>query len=233
MPRTAIGCLAMLALFSAVAIEGVAAESVVASVRGAEALYVRRGPGTEYPAFGTLQKGEEVRAEARSGAWVLVRIPSGEKGYVHGNFLGLPAGVQLPETQEAPAQVQSSPPTHAENPPPAAEVAVAVAPVQPAAAAEVTPVPTISAAAPTPSAADLAGLQADLRRLLRLTKEVRDELAAPPTLGPPNGNAAGYDQTPDPGPILALAGAGLVLGFMLGTVYGRRQERNRRTRVRF
>ena len=233
MPRTAIGCLATLALFSAVAIKGVAAESVVAAVRGAEALYVRSGPGTDYPAFATLQKGEQVRAEARSGAWVLVRVRSGEKGYVHGNFLDLPAGVQLPETAEAPTKAESSEPTHAENTPPAAEVAVDVTPMRPAAAAAVTPVPTPPAVVPTPSAADIAGLQADVQRLLRLTKEVHDELAAPPTLGATNGDAVGYDQTPDPGPILALAGAGLVLGFMLGTVYGRRQERNRRTRVRF
>ena len=232
MPRIAIGCLATLVLFTAAAIKGVAAEPVVAAVRGAEALYVRSGPGTEYPAFATLQKGAEVRAEARSGAWILVRIPSGEKGYVHGNFLDLAAGARLPET-EAPAQAESSVATHAENPPRVAEVAVGAAAAEPAASAVVTPVPTPPVAVPTPSAANIAGLQADVQRLLRLTKEVHDELAAPPRLGSTNGNAVGYDQTPDPGPILALAGAGLVLGFMLGTVYGRRQERNRRTRVRF
>jgi len=35
------------------------------------------------------------------------------------------------------------------------------------------------------------------------------------------------------GPSLALAGVGLVLGFLIGAAYGQRQERNRRTRVRF
>jgi hypothetical protein len=228
MPRTAIGCLATLVLLAPAAIKSMAAEPVVATVRGAEALYVRRGPGTEYPAFATLEKGEQVQPQSRSGAWVLVRIPSGEEGYVHGNFLDLPAGAQLSGTEEPAAPAESSEPTHAESPPPAVDVAVDVASEQPAA-------PMIPAPAPpaTPSVGDLAGLQADVQRLLRLTEEVHDELATPPTLGPTNGSAVGYDQTPDPGPILALAGAGLVLGFMLGTVYGRRQERNRRTRVRF
>jgi hypothetical protein len=39
--------------------------------------------------------------------------------------------------------------------------------------------------------------------------------------------------TLDVGPSLALAGVGLVVGFLIGTFYGARQERNRRTRVRF
>jgi Na+/glutamate symporter len=37
----------------------------------------------------------------------------------------------------------------------------------------------------------------------------------------------------DIGPSLALAGVGLVIGFLLGTVYGQRLERHRRSRVRF
>jgi len=41
---------------------------------------------------------------------------------------------------------------------------------------------------------------------------------------------------PDPeefGPSLAFAGVGALIGFLFGAVYGRRQERNRRSRVRF
>ena len=37
----------------------------------------------------------------------------------------------------------------------------------------------------------------------------------------------------DLGPSLAMAGVGVVIGFLLGAAYGRRQERNRRSRVRF
>ena len=37
----------------------------------------------------------------------------------------------------------------------------------------------------------------------------------------------------DVGPSLALAGVGFVIGFLFGTFYGQRQERNRRMRVRF
>jgi hypothetical protein len=43
-------------------------------------------------------------------------------------------------------------------------------------------------------------------------------------------------EPPEPqeiGPALAMAGVGLLVGFLLGTAYGQRQERNRRSRVRF
>ena len=66
-----------------------------------------------------------------------------------------------------------------------------------------------------------------------MTEEIRRELRVRPTAGGQRVSAGPLTRPPEMGPALALAGAGLVLGLLLGSAFGRRQERNRRTRVRF
>jgi hypothetical protein len=56
---------------------------------------------------------------------------------------------------------------------------------------------------------------------------------APPAAVPPVPAMVEPPAALDVGPSLALAGVGMVVGFLVGTFYGQRQERNRRTRVRF
>lgn len=273
MLRTVIRSCVCAALLSLAAVSIARAESVRAVVRGADALYIRRGPGIDSPAFATLVKGTEVEVEGVVDSWALIRTTRGERGYVHRTFLALPPGTELsqlprPEGTIPPAPAASPSPMAA--PPRPTAVNSAAMPTRPAtearptatatpvASAQATPeTRAVPAEPPTPSPLDveiaslrarLAALQAvatpagtgtpedeasdlraDLQRLLRLTEEVRNQLTVPPPAPPP----IEQTQPPDLASTLALAGAGLVLGFLIGTVYGRRQERNRRTRVRF
>jgi hypothetical protein len=70
--------------------------------------------------------------------------------------------------------------------------------------------------------------EADLQRVLRLTEEMHREV-----VGRHSGPPAATSDAPGVASTLALTGAGLVIGFLIGTVSGRYQERNRRNRVRF
>ena len=70
--------------------------------------------------------------------------------------------------------------------------------------------------------------EADLRRVLRLTEEMHREV-----VGRHTSAQTGSSDAPGVATTLALTGAGLVIGFLIGTVSGRYQERNRRNRVRF
>lgn len=247
MRRSVTRFLLFLALLAVAAVEARAAEPVTAVVHGAPALHLRRGPGTEHPAFATLLKGTEVQVEGVIGSWVRVRTTSGETGYVHSYFLEYPPGTQLAELEpiERTEQEDDTPVTGSEEP---------TAPAEPAPTAEVeaeaerekqleaeaaslreplaAPPPTgpgqTSETERTP-----ANLKADLERLLDLTEKLHEELAVQPEAKARRDPAFSFTEPPGVGPALALAGAGLLLGFMLGTFYGRRQERNRRTRVRF
>jgi hypothetical protein len=60
-------------------------------------------------------------------------------------------------------------------------------------------------------------------------------MAVPPTQVPslPTVAVVISSDTFDVGPALALAGLCFVVGFLLGTFYGQRQERRGRSRVRF
>ena len=201
---------------------------VTGIVRGAEMLNVRRGPGTAHAPFARLERDQEVLVEEVVDSWARIRMENGEQGYVYIHFLEL-----RPEAEPITA-VAGQTPTVAEERPP--EVGDAQTPtVQPddetdqlAALQVPAPPPTEEPAPLRPASGDV---KADLARLLYLTEEIRREVRA--TARRPSESAAPLTRPPEMGPAVALAGAGLVLGLLLGSAYGRRQERNRRTRVRF
>jgi SH3 domain-containing protein len=214
MPRTLLVCAALTALLSLRGGPAIAT-TVAGTIKGAEAVNVRRGPGPDTPAIVSLHRGAKVQVEARVGQWALVVLESGERGYVNAAFVELAPGVTIPAAPPPDAAV--------DTPPPAA-----------------TPEPTATGVAAAPPAIDqelaalrerLATLEASVGQPGAAGAHARAEGAAePPPVVP---TMVEPPASLDVGPSLALAGVGLLVGFLFGTLYGQRQERNRRSRVRF
>ncbi len=176
-------------------------------VHGADALNVRRGPGAEHPSMGVLRRGDTVEIEAVVGRWALIRNKR-FAGYVFAGFL---------------ARADGSPIT---APTPTAVPAVGEAAVD----AATTP-GTLATATPTTAAASNIGpeVREDLSQILSLTKDIhrevqrrRDVPATPALAASPIGLQAG----------LGLLGLGGVIGFFIGSILGRQQERRGRPSVR-
>ena len=215
-----------------------------ATVRGAEAVNVRRAPSLDAASFATLARGSSVKVQRVEDGWALITLESGREGYIKAAFLDLPAGIEV----------------------------VALPPTAPATAPTPSPAELGAERAASPAPAATPEARAEGERgdgLERQVAQLRDRLAALESAigaspgsatpaargdtgesagnelsasGDVSGHAAGgallptVTRSPDSqelGPSLALAGIGLVLGLVIGAAYGRRQERNRRSRVRF
>jgi hypothetical protein len=74
-------------------------------------------------------------------------------------------------------------------------------------------------------------LRADVKQLAEAMRDSGSVASAPPAT-PVRVGVTTVDAT-ESGSLLGLSIIGLVAGFILGAIYGRRQERGRRTRVRF
>src|SRR5262245_58577965 len=66
-----------------------------ATVRGADAVNVREAPSLDSPTIVALTRGRTVTVEQVIGAWALITLDSGRKGYVKAAFLDLPAGIEV------------------------------------------------------------------------------------------------------------------------------------------
>jgi uncharacterized protein YraI len=218
------------------------AQTNTATVAGAAHVFIRRGPGTEFPPFATLAEGSTVEIQEMHGEWARVLTASGQSGYVKSNFLALPG------EQHAP---QAAAPPHAAAPAvtPARSEAAAVQQLTEenknltaqigqlqeeltALKAGATPVSVPTAA---PAALDVEKLQADLTRLTATVDQLEKRLQAQP----PQLNVSPLPNLPADGPVrvvtsttILLAAIGLCVGWLLGNAFGRRQERSRRPRVR-
>jgi len=222
-------------------------------VTGTERVFVRRGPGTEFPPFATLTKGTAVEVQEMRGEWARITTASGQTGYVNSTFLAPPGERETDHPIAAPA---ATPPSVAA--PPAAAAARESTALRAATernksletqvrslqqeltelksradASAATP-----AAVPTPAASGLGTEQvhADLARLTASVEAMQRRLdVLPVTETAPAANSASNDGAAhvlSPGAVL-LGMLGLLGGWIFGSSYGRRQERGRRARIRF
>jgi len=206
------------------------------TIRGAEMVNVRREANLDSPAFFSLPTGRVVKVEKVVSGWALIELPNGERGYVKALYVDLPAGIDIVAAEATalpptPSLVASPPPT---DTPPATTAPTSGAP---------------SGIEPPPGALEREVAQLRDRLAALESAVVVTPGAAPPRREPAEvaptpaliegGHGAVRATVPEPpvalelGPMLALAGVALLIGFLLGTAYGQRQERNRRTRVRF
>ncbi len=70
-------------------IPATAAEAQQAASVSTEQLYVRRGPGAEFPPFATLGRGDRVEVHEVRGEWARIVTGNGQTGYVRSDFLSL------------------------------------------------------------------------------------------------------------------------------------------------
>ncbi len=179
------------------------------TIEGAEALNVRSGPGVEHTATGTLRRGDAVEVEAIEGKWARVKHAGGQ-GWVFAQFVTIPTAGPEPAT---PTPVQ---PVGEEDPSLGATTAADGAP------------PT---AGPAVVEARLGeDVRGEIDRILTLTEAMHHDLErrrnSPPV---PSQDGSGVGLQSGIG-LLALGG---VIGFFVGTILARQQERHGRSRVRF
>lgn len=230
------------------AVTGASGQGNTAVVTGAERVFVRRGPGTEFPPFATLTDGSTVEVQEMQGEWSRVRTASGQVGYVHSNFLALPSEASSAATAEVPRVHPTAAPTArptartdsgalnaATEKNKALEAQVA------ALQEELTALKSRPAAppepAPTAASAESDALRAELKRLTAAVEGLKQhEGAGAPPIEAPAAPGVAPSEPPERGvasTALLLGAVGLLIGWLLGAAYGRNQERGRRSRIRF
>lgn len=206
------------------------AEGARARVSGVRALTLRDGPGTEYKALSWIAEGESVEVEERAAAWAKIRTQSGAQGYVHTRYLEDLHQQTVPLAMADEGVRDRSAPVA----PDAGTEPVSVQPHGAAAAGGADPelgrmIAGTGADAHSGAAAsrDLVDVRAELQQLLQRTEQMQRQLTAyAQREGQPL--PVGSDSTA----AWALFGIGLLFGAFFGAAFGRRQERNRRTRIR-
>lgn len=208
-------------LFSAVA----TAWGEPATVHGARSLYVREGPGTESRIIATLPEGARVEAESLHGAWARVHLPDGRSGYAHSRYLEFPQGRPKSTAQQSPAE------------PAARMLAEDLEGAEESEAAELPPVPTAAVPQIAGDSATAGRIDRRLARIEAALESLESRLSAPTP--PPAPDAQPKPETDSE----AISGSGRFtgwgwlligtgLGWVMGSAWGRHQERNRRVRVR-
>jgi hypothetical protein len=185
------------------------------------------------------------------GRWATIRTPGGAEGFVHRSYLSYPGGQAPPEVAVSPrievnTQPSPTPAPRAESIPTPASAADPMRTLREenarlsaevnalrdqlaARAVEAAPAPASAAGTVAPN----QELRGDVQRLLQMTEEIRSLARARPSEGGDTGAAplpSGDSWLASNGWVLA---ASVVVGGLLGSVYGRFQERRRRNRIRF
>jgi uncharacterized protein YgiM (DUF1202 family) len=239
-------------LFAATAVY--AAQAVIS---GVPKIYLRAGPSADQPSLAILSEGDSVDIIDIEGSWTKVQTTDGKTGYVYHRYVlpkvatesGAVAGQPLPaaplvESTRALALPASSPRT-------ASAVEATAEPLAPAPAAPVAATVEAPAAEKSPTAelsAEVASLRAEIADLKEKVQNRQGELAAEPSgaavLSVTDGSATPISPaaTPPTAPVsrrdqavgvLMIAAFSLVIGWVLGSTFGRRGSRSRSGRLRF
>ncbi len=202
------------------------AQATSAVVEGAARVNIRRGPGTNFPSLTTVRAGDRVEVEGLEGEWAHIRTASGTTGYIRSVFLSLSGAA--PAAAPAP---QDTPPREA--------AAGAASPPSSAAVATAGAQPSETAPSGETDAERVRRLQAELTRVTAEREGLQRQLEQRATEPAPLGSAAPSGGTAtDPGEPFSAGTLGavviaLLVGWLTGMAAGRRQERNRRSRIRF
>jgi SH3 domain-containing protein len=215
------------------------AESTTATVTGTARVVVRRGPGKQFPPFATLTHGSTVEVQEVRGEWARISTAAGHTGYVNSNFLALKAETQSPApvaTATASATVEA--PALAALTERNKSLEAQLHSLQD----ELAGMKARAAMAPTPAAASSPGtdqLHAELGRLTASIESLQRRLDAQPAMGPlPAGSSVPIvpQESPPHGvspTAVLMTLAGILVGWLLGSGYGRKLDRGRRSRIRF
>jgi len=208
------------------------AQGSPAVIAGAELVNIRRGPGTEFPPFATLSRGNKVEIQEMRGEWARVQTASGQYGHIRITFLA-PIGEQPAAATPAEQQLPTVSTTSVQ----AKTTGTEAHPLEegaPVTAAHLEETPAATPAAPT-TADEIEKLHSDVARLSETVEQLQQQLegTVPQESAPPlqtsalEGGSHVMMST-----ALLLTAVGLCVGWLFGNAYGRRQERGRRPRVR-
>lgn len=219
-------------------------QSKPAIVEGTSQLFIRRGPGTEFPPFATLTGGSQVQVEELRDQWARVTTASGQVGYVHVKFLRMIE--DQPPTAAPPPTIQPTvgrPATREPTPdlPPATRTPAGRR-REPTSDVPATPTEEAvqgSTPPPTPTAVEASmlstrpraggGTEAELRRLADVVEALNRRFDQ--RLPIPEGAADEPTSAVSGGAVL-LGLVGGIIGWLLGATYQRNKERGRRSRIR-
>lgn len=90
----------------------VAASATTALVTGTEWVFVRRGPGNQFPPFARIPSGSTVEVQEIEGDWARIVTANGQVGFIHKKFLSFPSGGEQPPHRTEPRPAASPTPTH-------------------------------------------------------------------------------------------------------------------------
>jgi uncharacterized protein YgiM (DUF1202 family) len=242
-------------LFAASALHAAQAEIV-----GIPKIYLRAGPSADEPPLAILSAGDVVDVVDIEGSWTKVHTTDGKIGYIYHRYVTPKLATEAGAARESPpTTMPSAEAAHPDSFPAASAAAESVvrstAPLEAPAtvAAPEAPAGDLGAA---PSAerspseelsVQVASLRAEIADLKEKVQNRQAQLAAEPGaaavpsatdgLATPPGTAttpaapiSGRDQAVG---VLMIAAFSLVIGWVLGSTFGRRGSRSRGSRLRF
>jgi uncharacterized protein YgiM (DUF1202 family) len=228
-------------LFAASALYAAQAEIV-----GIPKIYLRAGPSADEPSLAILSAGDVVNIVDIEGSWTKVQTTDGKIGYVYHRYVAPKAATEAGATRESPPLT----PPSAEAAPgsfPAASAAPATATALEAPAADIGAAPSADRSPSEELSVQVASLRAEIADLKEKVQNRQAQLAAESGAGAlpsatdglatPTGTAmtpaapiSGRDQAVG---VLMIAAFSLVVGWVLGSTFGRRGSRSRGSRLRF